>query len=84
MVERRASEVFEAHLRLANEGRFEQDIEQNFHPACVVLTATGVHHGHEGLRNLAKRLSAELPGAKFRYDGRHVEGDRIPCLERRV
>lgn len=75
MTERSASDVFERHLLLANEGRFEDDIAENFDPECVVLTAGGVYHGHKGVRRLAERLSAELPAARFRYDARYVEGD---------
>ena len=75
VAERLPLEVFEEHLRLSNEGQFEKDINENFDPECVILTFKGVYRGHEGIRTLAKRLSAELPGAKFRYEAVLVEGD---------
>jgi hypothetical protein len=41
----------------------------------VVLTRHGVYRGHDGLRQLAERLSKELPNSVFEYRTRLVEGD---------
>ncbi len=77
---RSASEVFDEHLRLSNENRFAEDIERNVSPDCVVLDRRGVFRGHAGVRELARWLSEELPGARFTYTTILVEG-RVAFLE---
>jgi hypothetical protein len=77
---RSAEEVFENHLRLAGDHRFDEDIERNFAPDCVVLERRGVFRGHDGLRELAKFLAEELPDAPYAYTNRLVE-DRFAFLE---
>lgn len=71
---RSPEEVFEEHLRLAGEHRFEEDIERNLSPACVVLERRGVFRGREGARELARLLAEELPDAPYTYTNRLVEG----------
>lgn len=73
-------EVFEDHLRLAQQRDFEQDIARNFAPDCVALTGRGVFHGHEGLRRLARMLAEELPTGRWTYRVQLVEGN-IAYLE---
>ncbi|MEV4482649.1 nuclear transport factor 2 family protein [Micromonospora coxensis] len=77
---RSAAEVFDEHLRLSNEGRFEEDIARNVSPSCVVLDRRGVFRGHDGVTLLARWLGEELPGARFTYLTRLIE-DRIAFLE---
>lgn len=77
---RSTHEVFEDHLDLAQQGRFEEDIARNFSEDCVVLTNRGVFHGHEGLRQLAGMLQNEIPDAEYGYINRLVEG-RFALLE---
>lgn len=77
---RSAQEVFDDHLRLAAEHRFEEDIDRNVAPDCVVLERRGIFHGREGVRELARLLEQELPAAPYRYTNRLVEG-RIAFLE---
>jgi hypothetical protein len=77
---RTTEEVFEDHLRLAGEQRFEEDIERNVAPDCVVLERRGVFRGRGGVRELARRLSEELPDAPYEYTNRLVEG-RMAFLE---
>jgi hypothetical protein len=77
---RSAEEVFEDHLRLAGEHRFEEDIARNVSPDCVVLERTGIYRGHDGVRKLAERLADELGDAPYRYTNRLVEG-RVAFLE---
>ena len=77
---RSTREVFEDHLRLVAEHRFDEDIERNISPDCVVLERRGVFHGHEGVRALARLLREELPNAPWTYTNRLAEG-RIAFLE---
>jgi len=77
---RSAEAVFEDHLRLAAEHRFEEDIERNTSPDIVVLERRGVFRGREGVRELARLLEQELPQAPYVYTNRLVEG-RVAFLE---
>lgn len=73
-------EVFDDHLRLAAEHRFEEDIERNVAPHAVLLDRRGVFHGREGARHLARLLEEELPDAPYDYTNRLLEG-RFAFLE---
>lgn len=77
---RRPEEVFDDHLRLAAEHRFEEDIERNVAPDCVILERRGIFHGRDGARELARVLEEELPSAPYVYTNRLVEG-RFAFLE---
>lgn len=77
---RTAKEVYDDHLDLAQKGKFEEDIEKNFAEDCVVLTNRGTFRGHEGLKDLAERLQAEIPDANYAYINRLVE-DRFAFIE---
>ena len=78
--QRSPEEVFDDHLRLAGEHRFDEDIERNVAPDCVILERRGVFHGRDGARHLARLLAEELPCAPYAYTNRLVEG-RIAFLE---
>lgn len=73
-------EVFEDHLRLAGAHRFDEDIERNVSPDCVLLERRGVFRGREGARELAQLLAKELPDAPYTYTLQLIEG-RIAFLE---
>jgi hypothetical protein len=77
---RSAAEVFEDHLRLAGEHRFEEDIERNVSPDIVILERRGIFRGREGARELARLLEQELPQAPYVYTNRLLEG-RVAFLE---
>lgn len=77
---RSAEEVFEDHLRLAGEHRFDEDIERNVSPHCVILERRGIFRGREGARELARLLEEELGPAPYVYTLRLVEG-RFAFLE---
>jgi hypothetical protein len=77
---RSADEVMADHLRLAGEHRFEDDIARNVSPDCVVLERRGVFRGHDGVRELARLLSEELPDAPYTYTNVLVD-ERIALLE---
>ena len=67
---RSAAEVFEDHLRLAGEHRFEEDIQRNVSPDIVVLERRGIFRGHNGVRELARLLEQE----------RLLRSDRAPIV----
>ena len=77
---RSAEEVFADHLQLAAEHRFDEDIERNVAPDCVVLERRGVFRGRDGARRLARLLEEELPHAPYTYTNQLVEG-RVAFLE---
>jgi hypothetical protein len=77
---RSTQEVFDDHLQLALEHRFEADIERNVAPHIVVLERRGIFHGRDGVRHLAQVLEEELPDAPYVYTNRLVEG-RFAFLE---
>lgn len=72
---RTTHEVFEDHLRLAQERAFEEDIARNFAADCVVLTGRGTFRGHDGVRQLALALEEELPTGDWNYRITLVEGN---------
>ncbi|MGY1804231.1 nuclear transport factor 2 family protein [Blastococcus sp. SYSU D00922] len=71
---RTAAEVFEDHLRRADEGDLEGDLQHNVAENVVVLTGRGVFHGHDGVRALARQLMAEIPSGRWTYVTTLVEG----------
>lgn len=73
-------EVFDAHLYQGAHGSVEEDLERNYAPEVVVLTGAGVHHGHDGIRELAELLREQLPEAEFTYTARVVAGE-VALLE---
>jgi hypothetical protein len=77
---RSAAEVFDDHLSLAGEHRFEEDIERNVSPEVVIFERRGIFRGREGARELARLLEEELPKAPYVYTNRMVEG-RVAFLE---
>lgn len=77
---RTAEEVIEDHLRLAGEHRFDEDIERNIAPHCVILERRGIFRGRDGARALARVLEEELGPAPYVYTLRLVDG-RFAFLE---
>lgn len=77
---RSTAEVFDDHLQLAGEHRFDEDIDRNVSPDCVILERRGIFHGRDGARHLARLLAEELPDAPYTYTNRLVEG-RFAFLE---
>ena len=71
---RSAQEVFDDHLRLASEHRFDQGLERNLAPDCVILDRRGVFRGRDGARELARLLAQELPNAPYTDTTRLIEG----------
>lgn len=64
---RSAQQVLEDHLRLADEGDLEGDLARNVAEDIVMLTGRGVFRGHDGVRELARQLMAEIPSGRWTY-----------------
>ncbi|MGY1603174.1 nuclear transport factor 2 family protein [Geodermatophilus sp. SYSU D00815] len=77
---RTTREVLDDHLRLADEGAVEEDLARNVADDVVVLTARGVFHGHDGVRELARQLYEEIPSGRWTYVSTQVSG-RMALLE---
>jgi hypothetical protein len=65
--ERDPEEVFDDHLKLANNGELEEDLVRNYTEDIVLLTSYGDFYGHDGVREAAKLLQKQLPGGKYNY-----------------
>lgn len=78
--QRSTSEVFEDHLDRARRGDLDGDLEANYDPDVLILSAYGVEHGREGARRLADLLAQQLPAAQFDYTLKLVERD-VALLE---
>lgn len=60
-------EVFEEHLKLAQEGKIEEELKRNNAKDIVLLTNYGTFHGHEGVKEAAKLLDEQLPNGIYDY-----------------
>ncbi len=67
--------VLEDHLRLRKQGDLDADLERNYHPGVVTISAEGVHHGHEAVRHLAGILRFYAPDGRYRYHWLRTDGD---------
>ncbi len=60
-------EVIDAHLARRAAGDLEGDLRENYSPDVVVLSAEGVHHGHDGVRTTAGVLRTYVPDGRYDY-----------------
>lgn len=67
LTQRSPKEVFEDHLKLATEGKVEEDIAKNCAKDIVLLTNWGTFRGHSGVREAAKLLDDQLKGGSYNY-----------------
>ena len=72
---RSTQEVFDSHLALREDNRFDEDLATNYAEDVVVLTLTGVFRGHDGLRASHADLQRYFPDGKYTYKVQLVEGD---------
>lgn len=72
---RSTREVFEDHLRLRKSTSTEEDIERNYAPDVVILASSGIHLGHDGVRETASILREALPDGMYEYIKTLVEGE---------
>jgi hypothetical protein len=71
---RSTREVYEDHLRLAQDGDVEADLSRNVSEDFVALTGRGVFRGHSGVRELARQLMAEIPSGRWTYTTELFDG----------
>ena len=64
---RSADEVFEEHLKLAQEGKIDEELKRNNAEDIVLLTNYGTFQGHEGVKKAAKLLEEQLPNGTYDY-----------------
>lgn len=80
---RSTAEVFQAHLRLAGEHRFEEDIERNVSPDIVVLERQGINGvgtGAEVARD--SKIEESIISRAVRYYSLEVDSALSdPCLD---
>lgn len=69
---RTAGEVVDDHLRCRGAGDLEADLRRNYSRDVVVLSAEGVHLGHDGVRRTDEKLHRYLPDLDFDIVRRHV------------
>lgn len=75
MKTRTVYDVLNDHLEKARFGEIEDDLARNYAEDVVLLTGYGIHHGHDGARDLDKLLQRQLPDAEFTYQTVETEGD---------
>lgn len=72
---RSTREVLEDHLALALAGDLETDLARNFAEDCVILTGAGLLRGHEGCREAARLLEAQVGEARLTHDNAMWHGE---------
>lgn len=77
---RTSEEVIEDHLRLRREGKWEEDIKNNYAKNCVILSSFGIFRRHSGAKKSALLLQKHLPDGTFEYKNVIVQ-DSIGFLE---
>ena len=65
--ERSATEVFENHLKLAQERKLEEDLKNNYAEDVVLLTNYGTFRGHKGTIEAAELLDKQLTNGTYDY-----------------
>lgn len=74
MADRSTQEVFDDHLWHRQEQGVEPDLH-NYAEDAVILTGYGVFHGHDGVRESARRLHEQLVKGTYHYTTRLVSKD---------
>lgn len=72
---RSTREVIEAHLRCREEGDLEGDLRRNYAPGVLLMSAEGIHRGHDGVRKLAEILHSYAPDHNYIYGRLLAEGE---------
>lgn len=72
---RTTREVLESHLDQRQAGDLERDLATNYDDDVVLLSAEGIHHGHEGVRMLASILRTYVHAGRYSYRQLLVHGE---------
>jgi hypothetical protein len=73
--QRSAQQVLDDHLATSLNSSVEDDIARNYADDVVVVSNSGIEHGHDGVRNMAALLQSQLPECTFAYKLRLVAGE---------
>jgi hypothetical protein len=68
-------EVLDDHLKRRERGDIEGDLEHNYAQDIVLLCEHGALKGRDAVRNSAKALADQLPGACFQFPFKRVDGE---------
>jgi hypothetical protein len=77
---RSTEDTFHSHLNCREQGDVEGDLQRNYAQDVIVLSGTGIHRGHDGVRETSNILEQYLPNAQFHYRTKLVE-DEYAFLE---
>ena len=72
---RTAAEVLASHLHHRNAGELEEDLRANYDEHVVILAASGVHYGHDGVRYLTLLLQEDLPEPRYTWRTALADGE---------
>lgn len=72
---RTAAEVLASHLHHREAGDLEEDLRLNYDEHVVLLAASGVHYGHDGVRYLTLLLSEDLPAPRYTWRTALADGE---------
>jgi SnoaL-like domain len=68
-------EVLEDHLERRKRGDIDGDLEHKYAQDIILLCEKSVLKGRDAVRTSAKALADQLPGARFRFPFKAVDGD---------
>lgn len=72
---RSTRDVVESHLDHRRNHDVEGDLSENYADDVVILSAEGIHTGHDAIRLTASVLNSYIEHADFSYDQVLVEGE---------
>ncbi|HEX2247406.1 MAG TPA: nuclear transport factor 2 family protein [Arthrobacter sp.] len=72
---RTIQEVLNSHLHHRTVGDLEGDLRENYADDVVLLSAEGVHRGHDGVRYLAGVLQSYIQDGSFQFHKLLTDGE---------
>lgn len=72
---RTIQEVLNSHLHHRTVGDLEGDLRENYADGVVLLSAEGVHRGHEGVRHLADILQSYIQDGSYQFHKLLTDGE---------
>jgi hypothetical protein len=72
---RTIQEVLNSHLHHRTVGDLEGDLRENYAADVVLLSAEGVHRGHDGVRYLAGILQSYIQDGSFQFHKLLTDGE---------
>lgn len=72
---RASAEVLADHLHRRGAREMEEDLRTNYDEHVVLLAASGVHYGHDGVRYLTLLFREEVPEADFTWRTALCDGE---------